>query len=300
MQRACALTIVLLVAGAISCGTDTEDAPKPNPNSINTLVHDGLTRSFLLHVPPGYSGSTRAPLVIALHGHGSTAVKFEQQSGLSNKADAEGFIVAYPNGLPYPWTTENLQAWNVGGPYEEWTRGTDDIGFIDDMLELVRRHYSIDDSRVFVTGHSNGSRMVYRVGYQLSCKLAAIAPHSGQMLYTSESPARCPVPVLHLHAINDATALYDGATSADPRALSYPPVDTLLGTWASMFGCSTSPEITAVTSDYLVKKWKCPTGYPDVELYLASRGGHSWLTTANSGLPATDLIWEFFEAHPKR
>jgi polyhydroxybutyrate depolymerase len=188
----------------------------------------------------------------------------------------------------------------VGGPYERWTGGTDDVGFIDAMVELIRRHYAIDGARIYVTGHSNGSRMTYRVGHELACKVAAIAPHSGQKVYESDSPAPCPVPVLHLHALDDASALYDGATTDDPNELSYAAVETVIGGWAGMFGCSASPAAALVTEDYTVKRWPCPGGHPEIELYAAERGDHHWFRLENSGIPATDLIWEFFTAHPKR
>ncbi len=204
MKRVLAVT-ALLFAG-LSCGDGSEE-PALIANGLNTLTHDGVARTFLLHVPPGLSDSRPVPLVVGLHGYTASSSSFEGQSGLSVKADAEGFIVAYPDGLRYPWTASNPQAWNAGGRYEGWTGGTDDVGFIAQVIEAVRRHYAIDPARIYVTGHSNGSFMAYRVGHELSCTIAAIAPHSGPVVYESPTPPRCPVSTLHLHAIDDSTAL---------------------------------------------------------------------------------------------
>jgi polyhydroxybutyrate depolymerase len=300
MKPVVALSALLLASFSLSCGGGGPDDPAPVANSLNTLTHDGIARTYLLHVPPGYSDGRRAPLVIGLHGYTSSSTSFERQSGLSDKADAEGFIVAYPDGLAYPWTASNPQAWNAGAIYETWTAGTDDVGFIDQMIELIRKHYSIDAARVYVTGHSNGSRMTYRVGYELACKIAAIAPHSGQMVYQSASRPGCPVPVLHLHALDDNTVPYNGATSDDPNTLAYPPVETLLGNWAALFACGVSPEVTTANSDYTVLRWRCPGDNPAIELYRTNRGDHHWFRADDSGLVATDVIWEFFRAHPKR
>jgi polyhydroxybutyrate depolymerase len=299
MKRLMALAAGLLAVFSFSCGDGGPDDPAPVANRLNTLTHDGITRTFLLHVPPSYSSSRRVALVVGLHGYTSSSTSFEGQSGLSRKSDAEGFIVAYPDGLAYPWTPSNPQAWNAGGAYERWTGGTDDVGFIDQMIELIKKHYSIDAARIYVTGHSNGSFMTYRVGYELACKIAAIAPHSGQMVYQSASRPGCPVPVLHLHAVDDGAVLYNGATSDDPNTLAYLPVETVLGNWAAMFGCSVSPEVTTANSDYAVLRWKCPGDKPAIELYRTNRGDHHWFTADNSGVVATDLIWEFFKAHPK-
>jgi len=237
--------------------------------------------------------------VIGLHGYSSSSASFEGQSRLSEKADREGFIAAYPDGLRYPWTEWNPQAWNVGGPYETWTGGTDDVGFIDRMIGLVKAHYAIDPARVYVTGHSNGSRMTYRVGFELACTVAAIAPHSGQMVYEPRTAPACAVPVLHLHATDDGTVLYEGATPDDPNTLSYLPVETALGRWATLSRCRATPDLLVATGDYSVLVWPCPRNTPRVQLDRANRGNHQWFTPDNSGLSATDAIWEFFKAHPR-
>jgi polyhydroxybutyrate depolymerase len=274
----------------------------PHANRMDTLIHDGITRTYILHVPASYSAATKVALVIGLHGHTTfAATAFEGQSQFSVKADAEGFIVAYPNALHYPWDTENSQVWNAGGQYEEWTGRTDDVGFINQMIDLICKYYAIDASRIYVTGHSNGSRMTYRVGYELSKKIAAIAPHSGQMLDVPTRKMDTPVPVLHLHALDDNVVNYNGSIpSSNPNDLQYLPVDMVLRNWAANFSCNTLPDTIFTNSDYIVKEWKCSEGGPDIKLYSAKLGEHHWFTTANSGISATDVIWDFFKAHPKK
>ena len=289
--------VIIIITAVFAC--KKENVPinyYPAANQVDTLLHDGIIRTYILHVPASYSVNTVVPLVIALHGHSSSAAAgFERGSMLSEKADSEGFIIAYPNGLHYPWDGDSLKLWNVGGQYEEWTGGTDDVGFIDQMIDLICQYYTIDASRIFVTGHSNGARMAYNLGYKLSKKIAAIAPHSGQMVYVP-TKMNLPVPVLHLHALNDNVVDYNGCIGCELNVL---PVDTILGDWASVFSCNTLPDTVFTNSDYIIKKWKCSEGSPDVMLYLANRGEHNWFTISNSGISANDVIWEFFETHQK-
>jgi polyhydroxybutyrate depolymerase len=301
MKLALALGALLLAAFSLSCGGADPGHPDPVDAGMNTLTHDGIARTFLVHVPLGYSSLHPVPLVVGLHGYTSSSTSFERQSGLSDKADLEGFIVAYPDGLHYPWTASNPQAWNAGGRYETWTGGTDDVGFIDQMIELIKRSYAIDPARIYVTGHSNGSFMTYRVAWELACKIAAIAPHSGQLVYQSSTPPRCPVPVLHFHAIDDGAVQYEGQVTDDPNALEYASVESALAEWASMFGCSTSPTEVTSNDDYTVMRWSCPdSGTPDIELYRTNRGDHAWFTIDNSGLSAVHTMWEFFDRHPRQ
>jgi polyhydroxybutyrate depolymerase len=167
------------------------------------------------------------------------------------------------------------------------------------MLDVIEAHYAVDPARIYVTGHSNGAFMTYRVGYELACRVAAIAPHSGQMAYERATPPACAVSVLHLHATDDPGVLYDGHTSNDPNYISYLSVETILGRWSGYFGCSASPETVRANADYTVLHWPCPRDTPAIELYRTNRGNHNWLTPDNSGLAATDTMWEFFRTHPR-
>jgi polyhydroxybutyrate depolymerase len=293
------LGVAGLLFAALSCGGSSE-GPALVANGLNSLTHDGVARTFLLHVPPGTADTRPVPLVVGLHGYTASSSAFEGQSGLSVKADAEGFIVVYPDGLRYPWTASNPQAGNAGGRYEGWTGGTDDVGFIARVIEEVRRHYAIDGARIYVTGHSNGSFMAYRLAHELSCTIAAIAPHSGPVVYESPTAPRCPVSTLHLHALDDNVVPYAGRTTEDPNQMVSPPVEVGLARWASLFGCSPNPDTTFANADYSSLEWSCPGGSPSIELIRTSRGGHHWLRAENSGVAGTDLIWEFFKAHPKR
>ncbi len=47
------------------------------------------------------------------------------------------------------------------------------------MIEELQFTYNIDSGRIFVTGHSNGGMMTYRLGAELSDIVAAIAPVAG-------------------------------------------------------------------------------------------------------------------------
>src|SRR5689334_11298729 len=50
-------------------------------DSIQKIESSGVTRTFVLHIPPAYRGGdgapTRLPLVIALHGYGSRAEQMQ-------------------------------------------------------------------------------------------------------------------------------------------------------------------------------------------------------------------------------
>lgn len=281
---------------ALSCGADDKkSSEKPRPNQVNVINYDGLNRTYLLHVPPSYNSSQPAPLVIMLHGYTGTSTGHEQYTGFSISADEQGYIVVYPDGVKYPWNESNPQAWNAGAIYEQWTGGTDDVGFVRKMVEEVRAFYNIDENRIYASGHSNGAFMCYRLAYEMSDVFAAIAPVSGQMLLAPANGPEHKVSILHLHAINDPSVLYEGRTNED---LSYKPVDTVLTQWAKWYGCTEIADTIVKNSNYIVKSWPC-AGNVSIKSYVLNNGGHSWFTVENSGLKANDVILEFFNTHTK-
>lgn len=278
------------------CTKDKKSSEKPLPNQVNVIKYNGQNRTYLLHIPASYNSSQAAPLVIMLHGYTGTSTGHEQYTGFSISADEEGYIVVYPDGLKYPWNESNPQAWNAGAIYEQWTGGTDDVGFLRKLIEEVMTYYNIDENRIYASGHSNGAFMCYRLAYEMSDVFAAIAPVSGQMLISPERGPDHQVSILHLHAIDDPSVLYQGRPNTED--LNYDPVDTVLSNWAEWYGCAENADTLVENSDYIVKSWPC-TGNVSIKSYVLNRGGHTWFTIENSGLKANDVILEFFNTHSK-
>ena len=53
--------------------------------------------------------------------------------------------------------------------------------FIQILIETLQEKYTINSSRIYATGISNGGIMTYRVGAELSHIFAAIAPVAAQI-----------------------------------------------------------------------------------------------------------------------
>ncbi|MBT5147566.1 MAG: hypothetical protein HOM41_03320, partial [Flavobacteriales bacterium] len=111
-----------------------------------TLDHDGLTREYVIHIPPGYNADTPVPLMFSLHGYTSNNDFNLLYTGFNSIADTANFIVVYPLGTTYLGATH----WNVGG----FTAGSpiDDVGFLETLIDEVSSNYSINPDRVYSTG----------------------------------------------------------------------------------------------------------------------------------------------------
>jgi len=280
---------------------------------------DGVERSYLLHLPPDPRAGPALPLVLAFHGGGGNASGFERYSGLDAVADREHFAVVYPDGSGR--LGRRLLTWNAGsccGPAQR--DGADDVGFARALVADVSRLVPIDSHRVYATGHSNGAMMSYRLAAEAPELLAAIAPVSGAMNLERFDPG-LPVPVLHVHSVDDPRAPYGGGLGppfplTNHRTL-HKAVETELARWIARNGCPDEPvlleerreEATGHTARHL--RWAPCTSGADVELWRLTGAGHGW-PGGGSALPERLLgpktkvidaaleVWRFLSRFERR
>src|SRR4051812_5775513 len=137
-------------------------------------------RTYEIHLPNGRAPGEPAPLVLVFHGGGANAANAMRMSGMNAKSDAEGFIVAYPNGTgPRRDSFLTWNAWRCCGLALE--RKVDDVAFVRALVDEVARRYPVDRKRVYATGFSNGGMLTYRLGCELGDVFAAIAPVAGAL-----------------------------------------------------------------------------------------------------------------------
>jgi polyhydroxybutyrate depolymerase len=273
------------------------------------MLSGGRVRTFLLHVPLSYDGRQRMPLVIVLHGGGGNADSVVEMSGMSARADSAGFIAVYPNGTG-ALGNDRLLTWNVGNCCGyALDNGVDDVGFIRGLIARLEVELAIDPARVYATGVSNGGMLSYYLAVELSDKIAAIAPVSGAMDMPDPQPGS-PVSVIIFHGTADEHVLYNGGVplqQLDTHTRVDKSVAYAVNFWVAFDGCTLSGNVTRghiITTSY--GGGKNGTG---VVLYAIVGGGHAWPggnavrlggDTPTQEISATDLMWDFFAAHPKR
>lgn len=281
-------------------------------HELRELVVGGFARSYYLHFPPEYDGRRPWPLVLAFHGGGVNAETMIYFSGLSEKADQAGFVVAYPEGTG---RVPRARTWNAGNCCgHALHHGVDDVAFVRALLDELERTAAIDPRRVYAAGMSNGAMMAYRLANELADRFAAIAPVAGPMAIDRAQPSR-PVSVIHFHGTTDEYTPYLGGKG--PRSQSqtaFLSVDDTIRAWVAANGCPAEPAVarlpsSAVDGTNIVRSDYGPGREgAEVVLYTIEGGGHTWpgrssifptLGPSTRQIAANDLIWEFFEKHPR-
>lgn len=137
---------------------------------VQTFTVSGVERQAIIVAPTSKGPS---PLVFGFHGHGGNMRQAQRSFGLE-KLWPEA-IVVYPQGLPTKGKTD------LEGKKNGWQQGPNqygdrDIAFFDAMLATVKKEYSVDAKRIYVTGHSNGGRMTYLLWATRGDVFAAYGP----------------------------------------------------------------------------------------------------------------------------
>jgi polyhydroxybutyrate depolymerase len=207
-------------------------------------------------------------------------------SGLNDAADRAGMLVVYPSGYPAD-KIEKLRTWNAGKCCAgAVTARSDDVGYIRAVLNDLPGYYNIDKSRIYLTGHSNGAMMTYKLSCELADRIRAIAPVGGQDVTLSCTPARA-LPTLHLHGMEDNCATYKGGQcggcfaeafggKGDSQRWRCSAVPDNLATRAQIYGCTAGPEPLGHTPPVLCQRWSGCRDNATVTLCSLQGHGHSW------------------------
>jgi polyhydroxybutyrate depolymerase len=252
----------------------------------------------LLHVPTSNDAKTPQPLVFVLHGATQSAASAERMSGMSDKADQNHFIAIYPSGTG---RLSGIPFWNAGQCCGyAFQNQVDDIGFFHALIDKLEHDYSVDRKRIYFTGISNGAAMSYRVACEMSDQVAAIAPVEGAL--NIDCRPSTPVSVLIFHGTADRLVPFNGGTAPFPSGEkgTHHSVAFAVDFWVKQDSCSATPAHEETAEVHVDRYSGCKDG-GEVALYAILGGHHMWPGLAISGnnVPATDLIWSFFAAHPK-
>ena len=170
----------------------------------HTIDVNGVSRTYLLFVPPGQSGK-RMPAFIMMHGSGSTDAGQERYSNFDAFAQAHGLVVMYPNGIDKHWNDGRV----IG--HESMA---DDIGFMKAMLAEVTAQGLIDPKRVYAAGISNGGFMAQHMACVMPDALAGIAVIAATQPVDAACLSPRPMPVIFFHGTADGFVPFNGGPIA--------------------------------------------------------------------------------------
>lgn len=268
--------------------------------------HMDRQRRYVMTIPQSYAASSDpVPLVIALHPATSNGEQMMRLTNYNALAEAENFIVVYPDGVGGVWADGRIGD-------SRTVPGVDDVQFLAALIDTLASNLNIDANRVYVMGYSMGGMMAFRAGCALPTRIAAIGSVAStlpQYLLNECDALETPLPVIVIHGTNDSVIPWLGALTQQ-RSGYISLIDTAYF-WASHNGCQDFSGITALddidpddATRVLVERYTNCLNNADVEIVGVYRGGHTYpgyvsaSGSTQGGLTSQDIsatraTWEF-------
>lgn len=315
----------LLLVGA-GCGSQPASSARqedPTPSNVSsgppvgseetgTLRSGGQDRSYLLYVPTSALGSAvPIPIVVAFHGPGGTGAQMRTMTKLNEMADRNRFVVAYPNAVAKNWADGR-------GVTPADQANVDDVGFVNALLDLLQRRFTVDPARVYAAGFSNGALFAMRVACEMADRFTAVAAVSGTLSQATADdcePAR-ELSILIINGDQDPYVPFGGGAGQGEVGSG-----ELLGAratadrWVQRDGCRPQPDSMDLPdtrndgTHHSVLTWPACGRKTEVSLHVVKGGGHGWPGSQvrpgqdargrlSQQFDASEVVWDFFFAHP--
>ncbi|HKP57519.1 MAG TPA: PHB depolymerase family esterase, partial [Polyangiales bacterium] len=282
-------------AGATSPAAGSGGAPAscPAKSSYNAgdnrlmIQHQDRSRRVNVYVPSALvTAGMPVPLVLDFHGNGSSGAQEQSGSGWRQKADREGLIVAYPDGVG--------NGWNVGNCCgQSLAEKVDDVGFAREIVKTISAAACVDARRVYATGISNGAGLAHRLACEAADVFAAIAAASADLVTDPCKPAR-PISELSVRGLSDTLVAYAGGNTGSTGWYSPGAKGTLM-LWKDIDGCMGSVQ----TSKQYCETYNSCQGGVEITLCSLPNTGHI-LYNNSLGFSVPDVAWEMFQRQPMR
>jgi polyhydroxybutyrate depolymerase len=233
------------------------------PGDTNMSVEiAGQNRSFIVHVPPMYDGSTPMPLMFNFHPLTGSASGQRSGSGWAQLGDTEGFITTFLNGIGGQWDL---------GELTRPGNNENDRMFAVAVLDMISKAGCVDMKRVYASGYSMGGGMTHYLGCREGAKFAAIAPSAFDLIEENQpcEPGR-PLTVIMFRGMGDGVVPYQpsvGTLTGAPA--SFLGAEGCFEEWAMINGCTDEQEM--IEND--CRRYdECMNG---VTVTLCQNGGHT-------------------------
>jgi polyhydroxybutyrate depolymerase len=330
---AAGIAVVLLAAQALRAQETKEK-----------LVVDDVDRTFLVRLPKGYDKTQHYPVVILLHGMGQDAEDMERLTQFDQLADKDGIIAIYPGALHGRWNVgvqpqvrqqmgpgpgRRRYGYPGGGypggggggypgggqqgqnrnPEEKRPEPADDISFFNQMLDEIGTKFSVDSSRIYTVGLSEGGFMSLRLGCALSDRFAAVAAVGAAFPKTMVCLQSRPVPLVMIAGTSDPVVPYGGGRehNLDLTTLS---VEDSAKAWAKFDRCSEKPDKSKLEAhgkgamETKVDTYGGCQQNAAVVLYSVKGAGNTWpggeqyeaenaIGKTSQDLNANETVWNF-------
>ena len=283
------MALLLLLLSVAACGDDTGEAggargaaagpgSTARPPAEPACEHGvGGGRRFILCAA---GDVTDQPLLVALHGRGSSAEELRAATRLDRVAAADGVATVFVEALDGGWGDDTF-------PTPARPAGNEDLVALDEVIRAARQDDRIGGAPVGVVGFSNGASMALRYASQRSDEVFAVVSVAGQLPRDVAIHPASRIPLLQIYGTADPIRPHETGVGTSPSRRPGDPTPTLstadtISVFVDAAGSGAAadepresdPDPTDGTS-LRTQRWADAQGTVAV-LHLVIGGGHTW------------------------
>ena len=299
------VAVICLAALFFACAAQAQETTE------RVTVYD-VDRTYMVRLPKGYDPAQKYPVVILLHGMNQEAADMEHLTRFDELADKSSIIAVYPSALQGRWNLgvrapqrEPMRSPMGGGgrrggfgipglggypggsqrqgrdEEQSQTPRADDIAFLNRMLDQMATKYSVDATRIYAAGLSEGGLMAIKVGCSMADRIAAIAPVGAAMPKAMMCLPSRPLSVVMINGTSDPVVPHDGGTEHNLQ-LPVVSVEDSAKAWAKIDRCAEKPTKTKVPAqekggmETKVETYDGCQQSAQVASYSVKGGGNTW------------------------
>lgn len=289
MRKVYVISLMLLLVFLSACSKEIEVPFIETVDEKFVMDYDGVNRSYYVYVPEGVKEGS--PMLIMLHGYGSTIELFVETTDLKELADRDKVVLVYPEGTK----AVGLNHWNAHLRYED----VDDIGFLRTLRNQLVEEYNINEEEVFIGGHSNGGFMAYTMACEENDLFQAYMSVSGTM--SGETWETCDVNqetnIFQFHGTNDFVVPIDGTMTEMFGWGGAPRIEEMLTIWTDVL-IDKEETVENINEDVTVSSYLSSSNHK-VVFVKAERYGHMWADDGdlfdeeNDLSDISELFWDY-------
>jgi poly(3-hydroxybutyrate) depolymerase len=167
----------------------------PGTTTDQTVNVGADARQFALHVPKNWDGKSPLPVLYYFNGmRPDGKPEPESFTGLSDRADAMGFALAYMRG-----SNEKTQTYNNGQAI--FANSKDENAYLNAVRQAIGKEIPVDEKRQGLAGFSLGGSEAYALAATNSW-VSSVQSVEGYMT-GYEQPLNHPVSEQNIHALHD-------------------------------------------------------------------------------------------------
>lgn len=331
--------LCLLSSSNIVFAQNGLDLEGPYDIHVDDGTTNGVTRSFMIHVPYNIDRNTPVPLMIDVHAYLSNPIAQARNTrwDLVAQGEAEAkdrFVTVYPIGTSWYGETNRVyglsMSWNAGEGYRGEGKTYDyngccgnalfeykskDVEFIEQLVDYMINEetdsrYEINPSRIYGSGLSNGSALIQRILIERPQLFSAVYVSSQFLVIETDSDDIPSTPIILSHGIKDNAADYKGVPGASAGGNSYPSAQDNFERWGALLGCAYGPvmfpPVQNGTNVQLFGTCRMPSGeidqtnMPRVMLVSIGNGLHNhYNNTDLGGMRVPVWAWSQMKIYPQ-